>query len=372
MDDPICLIKELESEHHTPDSILLCADVANLHPSIDIEDGLQCFAVFIDEIEIKESLPAGVNKNLILDLLHFVLTHNYFTFSNLNYLQIKGTAMGTSCAPTYAIAVMHVKEQQTLLFLQSNAEFTPFPIFKRYIDDYFIKACNRRSAELFIDTFNKQHPTIQLPTSSLQFGDRVTAVNHLDVSYIISTDGSIRIEPYIKPMNTFQYLHAKSSHNKSTFTAFIISELNRFMIRSSDFYIFAYYRDQFRKHLLNRGYEFQYIENLFDDHFGAVPDIADTFLDFRTKLIEKRIEKKYQTLQNKRLPMIFSTTVRLERIDMKRLLQTSDTCIACSPEFMTTFANANPIISKSGYNYISNYIASTKYTNFIDPFRVAL
>ncbi|CAH2324775.1 Hypothetical predicted protein, partial [Pelobates cultripes] len=36
------------------------------------------------------------------DLLKFILTHNFFLFQNKYYHQVQGTAMGTSCAPSYA------------------------------------------------------------------------------------------------------------------------------------------------------------------------------------------------------------------------------------------------------------------------------
>lgn len=40
--------------------------------------------------------------SFVIDLLDFVLRHNYFIFSGAYFRQISGTAMGARCAPSYA------------------------------------------------------------------------------------------------------------------------------------------------------------------------------------------------------------------------------------------------------------------------------
>ena len=66
-------------------------------------------------------------------LLKHILKKNYFEFNNEYYLQISGTAMGTRCAPNYAIIFMAELEEQflTTVILKTR-------IWKRFIDDIFI------------------------------------------------------------------------------------------------------------------------------------------------------------------------------------------------------------------------------------------
>ena len=63
----------------------------------------------------------------------FILKHNYFNFGNQNFLQLKGTAMGTKMAPQYANIFMSNLEEN---FLQ-NTHNKPL-IYLRYIDDIFL------------------------------------------------------------------------------------------------------------------------------------------------------------------------------------------------------------------------------------------
>ena len=48
----------------------------------------------------------NISKEFIIKALAIVLECNEFTFDTKNYIQIRGTAMGTKVAPTYATLVM--------------------------------------------------------------------------------------------------------------------------------------------------------------------------------------------------------------------------------------------------------------------------
>ena len=153
--------------------------------------------------------------------------------------------MGTSCVVCFAIIYLHIREQKVLETLIQHTEFIWPTLFKRYIDDFFMKFDNLRSAELFILEFNHQNPNTQLPTAAVQFGLPDIPVNYLDCTFVKSIDGKIRVAPYCKPSNAFQYLHARSHHKLSTFDSFIQSKLNRFTVRSSCFPTFVIAKNLF-------------------------------------------------------------------------------------------------------------------------------
>ena len=71
---------------------------------------------------------------MVLKLLNQVLTLNNFVFNDEHFLQIKGCAMGTICAPSYANIFMGRFESERIYpkiesIIQS---------YLRYIDDVFL------------------------------------------------------------------------------------------------------------------------------------------------------------------------------------------------------------------------------------------
>ena len=75
---------------------LVTMDVRSLYTSIPNEEGLQAVEQTLIESNRREEIP------IVLRLLNLVLTLNNFIFNNEHFLQIKGCAMGTICAPSYA------------------------------------------------------------------------------------------------------------------------------------------------------------------------------------------------------------------------------------------------------------------------------
>ena len=57
----------------------------------------------------------------VITFLALILTLNNFIFNSKFYLQIKGCAMGTICAPTYANICLSLKRDTSILSLKTNA-----------------------------------------------------------------------------------------------------------------------------------------------------------------------------------------------------------------------------------------------------------
>ena len=86
------------------DTILASFDVMNLYSNIPHDFGLEAIKYWLDSYP--EEIPERVSKDFIMDSLQFILENNYFLFNGQAFRQIKGTAMGTKIAPTYASLVM--------------------------------------------------------------------------------------------------------------------------------------------------------------------------------------------------------------------------------------------------------------------------
>lgn len=81
---------------------MVTLDVSSLYTNIDTDEGMSI---------VKEELANnGQNKpsaETVTSFLEMVLNlMNNFTFDDKNYMQIKGTAMGTRTAPNYANVYM--------------------------------------------------------------------------------------------------------------------------------------------------------------------------------------------------------------------------------------------------------------------------
>ncbi|KAM4037475.1 uncharacterized protein ACNLHF_016074 isoform 1-T1 [Anomaloglossus baeobatrachus] len=99
----LCQLDDLQLDKNM---ILVTADVESLYTSIRHQDGIKAAELFLNHSTLEKPMVG-----LILTLLEFILTHNVFTFDQNIYKQIQGTAMGASCAPSYANLFMGAWER---------------------------------------------------------------------------------------------------------------------------------------------------------------------------------------------------------------------------------------------------------------------
>ena len=95
------------------------------------------------------SISIKVIFTLYFTLYTFILTLDNFVFNGINYLQKKGCAMSTKCAPSYANIFIGWFEEMFIFPLPANlSDFYPlfiddiFPIWngtKTEFDDFFKK-----------------------------------------------------------------------------------------------------------------------------------------------------------------------------------------------------------------------------------------
>ena len=101
--------------------------------------------------------------------------------------------------------------------------------------------------------------------------------------------GILDIKLYIKPTNTFQYLHRTSAHNKSVFKGFIKGECIRHARYTSDCTILLERLQEFQTHLTKRGYSI----------FEIQPIVHEISTTDRNELLKRQINKrKSKTIPN--------------------------------------------------------------------------
>ncbi|XP_062587971.1 uncharacterized protein LOC134249655 [Saccostrea cucullata] len=205
---------DLDFLGHIPDTVelnteMVSFDVTSLYTNIPHTLGLEAIAFWIDKYH--NQIHERFSKDFILEGIKIVLENNHFVFDGRNFLQIKGTAMGTKVAPTYATLVLGFLEEK--LFNETERRFgNPFAQYirfnwKRYLDDCFI-FWTRSTEDLqeYHTILNNLHPSIKftLEKSRLE-------LPFLDI-LIIKEGRKIITDLYYKKTDSHQYLVFNSCH----------------------------------------------------------------------------------------------------------------------------------------------------------------
>jgi len=263
------VIKELSDKRFPINSVILCADVKSLYPSIPTEYGLNAVrCVLSDRLYEFESSDI----DFIIDLLAWVLNNNFIEYNNTVYHQISGTAMGTPAAVVYAnIVLFHL--ERDCLFLQPH-------FYTRFIDDLCVICTGVSQANTIVETFNRQCPGIKLDAITIK-----TSGVFLDINLSIQVDGSIQFQLYQKPDNKYLYIPPTSAHDKRLLKNIIVQEIRRYRICNSCDVDFILSILNFKQRLLNRGYDLSYLNPIF----YKLPD-RDILL---SQLISSKLSNKH-------------------------------------------------------------------------------
>ena len=138
MQDSSNFLNKIDTAKNIP---VVTLDVKSLHPNIPNSEGISAVK------GAYESYPEkSLATKIVITFLTLILTLNNFMFNCKNYLQIRGCAMGTACAPSYANIFMARFEQKHIYpFIKGKVDF-----YLRYIDDvFFIWKRYRRRTEFF-------------------------------------------------------------------------------------------------------------------------------------------------------------------------------------------------------------------------------
>ena len=230
------------------------ADVDNLYPSINIEEGLQALKSFLT--------TAGMHHtqvSFLVKLTRWVLNNNYVTFGENKYRQISGIAMGTPCAVVLSCIFVHTIEREALdIFKSTRFVIRCIFLFVRFIDDLIAIVSDYDSGLALMRLLNSRrksiHFTFKIRNSEAQFLDltlykRITRhTQHLEV------------KAYSKPMNKFLYLPPTSCHPRHIFNGWIVGYARRLRLNCSTNNDFTTVINAFTSNITARGYSSDFIQ----------------------------------------------------------------------------------------------------------------
>lgn len=250
--DTKSFVNELERTHLVDrDGSFVTADIASLYTNIDTQLGLK----LIDEFLTERHIPSS-QRRLVMALLEFVMNNSYLAFKGQVYHQIDGTAMGTSCAPTYANIIVYMLERTVVAELAGGIR-----LYRRFLDDvfaYLTESC----VEEFQIRMNSLHAKLKF-----EFVRHPTEAAFLDLHIHkgdrFHTDGRFDLRVHQKKMNLYLYIPYLSMHTDAAKRSFIQTELMRYIRNSSSRQDYLDLRQLFFRRLLDRGYPRDFLAPVF-------------------------------------------------------------------------------------------------------------
>ena len=261
--NPFDIIEILETQSFPQDTVILTGDVNSLYPSIDIADGIVAIQ---NALRIFTSVPSN-SIDFISELLKWVLINNFIAFGDTYWLQIKGTAMGTPVAVTFANIYLSMLEYEFAVKVRSQVittmDLSAVIIYKRYIDDIFALFKSTEQAKRYSQLFNLLRPG----NIKIDFSISNTSGVILDIELFkgsrFSESGFFDITLFQKKCNKYLYIPPFSFHPLPVFKGFINSELQRFRLHCTNDLDFATKQNEFYDHLVKRGYSTSFLDNIF-------------------------------------------------------------------------------------------------------------
>ena len=150
-------------------------------------------------------------------MFDFILKYKFFKFDNQIYLQIHGTAMGTTLAPNYS-GVFLANFENTVLHNAPN-NLQPI-IWKRFIDDIFMIYTQGEAAlQNFHTYFNNIHPTIKFDVTY-----STKEMKFLDTTIYFNSQSKLESTLYVKTTDICTLLHVNPFHSNNSKQSVIYSQ----------------------------------------------------------------------------------------------------------------------------------------------------
>ena len=216
----------LETPLLGPDTVLLTSDVDSLYPSIPIGQALHRV--------VRKLNNKAPEFQLVVELLRIQLAHNYFSFKDKSFHQVRGLPMGKAWAPV--VACIYMEEWECSLW--NVLGFEPL-IYVRYIDDIFAVFKCRADADKFLVAAAALDPHIKLSDTNIG-----KSVHFLDLQISLNDHGRFETAIYRKESDLIVLLHHKSAHAASIKDGVILSQLSRFLrLHTNSLYVHLYAAD---------------------------------------------------------------------------------------------------------------------------------
>jgi hypothetical protein len=234
-----------------------------MYSNIDTEHGLEVIGKWfkLHEHELPEDYPIET----ILAGLAIVMRNNVFAFGDTFWLQLCGTAMGTSVACMYATVYYSYHEETKINPPSPHFKHVRILLNKRFIDDAYFVVTTHDTQASKIELVETMNDFAGATGKSLEWevSDLAKSVDFLDLTLTIDATGRIICKTFQKAMNLYLYIPRMSAHPKSVFDSFIAGQIRRYWLQNTLHSDFTIILGLFLERLLQRGYPFDETANRF-------------------------------------------------------------------------------------------------------------
>ena len=316
-------------------ALLFTADAVSMYNNIDTEHAIAVISWWLDDLHARGELPFAFPLEAVKSAMVTIMRNNVFEWGDLYFLQLLGTAMGTSSAVMWATLYFAYHEVHCLIPNHGDRLF----YFKRFINDIFgVWTGTTTQWKTFctdVNNFGILRWEIETPT---------TAVTFLDLSLSI-TGNKIVSKTFQKPENLFLYLPASSAHPQGCIKGTVYSLINRYYRHNTNRKDYIFYVAELYRHLLNRGWEIIYIRQLIMD---ATTKIEERGSRPRTPPTSKSDDES----------LYIHLEYHPDDISRQKLRQLYDKC--CGELFLKELGIERPTIAYSRPKNIGDYVTQAK------------
>lgn len=190
--------------------LLVSMDVVSLYTNIPNVLGYEAIGFWISKFP--QLISDRFSLDLIIDGLKLILDNNIFKYEKSYYTQIKGVAMGTKVAPTYAILTLGYLEE--LMYKKCKTIFADnitdyiYNNFWRFIDDTFILwPFTEDALAKFIGLLNSMNSSVSYTVEK-----SYKNLSFLDILVYKDDNDVLKTDIYYKATDSHNFLHFNSNH----------------------------------------------------------------------------------------------------------------------------------------------------------------
>ena len=297
--DTTDFLRKINWSNFVPDnSYVVSLDVKSSYTNISNADGIKSGKTSLEKYSKRTA-----SSKVITTFLLLILTLNNFMFSCRSYLQMKGCAMGTICAPSYANIFMdHFERKFIYPFIKTFSL-----IYFRFIDAiFFIWTGSKTDLDKFLNELNAKHPSIKF-----EYETSKKRISFLDTEIYIKNN-KLHTKIFRKKTDCQTFLNINSEHPKSLKNSIPYSQALQVKRNCSTKKDFDHHSRELKERFLKQGYD----QGLLDEQLEKVDKLVRTFADLREPYMHGIL--KIDLYSAKRLlPKIFLSEVEWKTISFR-------------------------------------------------------
>ena len=253
------VLDELKHLRLPPNAKLFTCDAVSMYNNIDTEHAIRVISWWLNDMDEKGKLPANFPLEAVIHSMKIIMRNNLFEWGCLYFLQLIGTAMGTSSAVMWATLLYYAYHEVHKLIPSHGACLL---YFKRFIDDIFGIWVGNSTTDW--DNFCNDVNNFGILKWDIKQQRLSTTVNFLDLTLTINND-TITSKTYQKEMNLYLYLPAASAHPQGCIKGTIYGLIRRYFNQNTYRKDYVHIVGLFYRRICARGWDPAFVRNLITE-----------------------------------------------------------------------------------------------------------